>query len=69
MPNQWISDVDNFYDDIILMDEPERLMSGTVKGRLGEENGMEKVLNWIENEDFEGIDSYPQDVQSPYYFT
>lgn len=69
MPNQWISDADNFYDDIILMDEAERLMSGTIKRWLGEENRKEKVLNWIENEDFKDTDSYPQDVQSPYYFT
>ena len=69
MPNQWISDVDDFYDDIILMDEAERLMSGTIKRWLGEENRKEKVLNRIENEDFKDTDSYPQDVQSPYYFT
>ena len=69
MPNQWISDADNFYDDIILMDEAERLMSGTIKRWLGEENRKEKVLNRIENEDFKDTDSYPQDVQSPYYFS
>ena len=69
MPNEWISDADNFYDDIILMDEAERLMSGTIKRWLGEENRKEKVLNRIENEDLKDTDSYPQDVQSPYYFT
>jgi len=59
VPNQWIGDADNFYDDIILMNEPERLMSGTVKGWLGEENGMDKVLYWFENEDFKDTDAYP----------
>lgn len=54
-PNKWLNQeppLDQVVDNLVLMDEPNRLMAGSIKGMWKRENGQEIVLEWFKNDTF-----------------
>ena len=58
VPNKWIPHVSSMYNDVVMMDEKERLMAEDVNKMLRGENGMEKIVHWFTTEDFKTHDEY-----------
>jgi hypothetical protein len=53
-PNQFLINppIDQIVDNVVFMEEPNRLMAGTVKRMFQRPNGQDEVLEWFKNDSF-----------------